>query len=456
MGHRIWRRAGAAACMTTALVGAVACSPGTVAKPKVAVTDKAAVVTDPAKMGRVTLVEWDKQSGEAAQNKAQIELNRLFHQKYPNITIHRVSKSFNDLKTTLKLSLSGGSPPDVVQVNQGPGDLGAIVKAGLLRPLENYARVYHWDQLFQPALLAQNRATATGKWGTGSLYGISNTSELVGVFYNKSLLARVGITPPKTYGQFLADLPKVKAAGILPIEYGSEDKSPAIHLLGPVLTSLGGAAKIDDLVFGKPGATWQTPAVTQALGVLAGWGKKGYIPADANGQTGDQAAASFAKGQGAFMITGTWQVGNLQASMKSNVGFLELRPNATSTPTTIGGLGELFAISAASKHPDAAAAYINFLTTPAAQDIIARSGDLPSAKTASYAPPPNSLQSDVYASLHSILSTGGLVPYLDYSTPDFYNVVTAQVQEVTSGHVAPAQAAKALEAEETNFKTSGQ
>jgi raffinose/stachyose/melibiose transport system substrate-binding protein len=453
MGHQ-FRRVVALTCVAGACTGVAACSPGTSSKPAASTPPTGKVVTDLSKLGKLTITEWDKQAGEPSQNKAQNELNAMFHAKYPNVTIHRVSRSFNDLKTTLKLALSGGSPPDVVQVNQGPGDLGAIAKAGLLRPLDGYAAAYHWTDLFQPTLLEQNRATSAGAWGSGRLYGISNTSELVGVFYDKALLAKARVKAPTTYADFAAALPKIKAAGILPIQYGASDKAPAIHVFGPVLTNLAGATKANGLVFGKAGSSWQDPVVTRALGVLADWGSKGYISADANGQSGDQAAASFAGGKGAFMITGTWQVANLEEKMKSNVGFLELKPNASATPTTIGGLGLLFAVTAKSKHADAAAAYVNFLTSPEAQDVIARSGDLPSAKPASFTPQAKSLQADVYTALHSILSTGGLVPYLDYSTPDFYNVLTAQVQQVTSGRTSPAQAAKALQSEAASFRTS--
>src|SRR3569833_3574758 len=86
---------------------------------------------------KITLTVWD-QNTDAGINKAQGMLIAAFTAKYPNIKIIRASRSFSDLKATLKLALSGNDPPDVVQSNQGYPDMGAFVKAGLLRPVNDY------------------------------------------------------------------------------------------------------------------------------------------------------------------------------------------------------------------------------------------------------------------------------------------------------------------------------
>src|SRR3712207_7082474 len=71
---------------------------------------------DVSKAGDVTLTVWDQEvrGGQAKQIK---QLNQAFQAKYPNVTIKRVAKSFEDLNTTLKLAASGPKAPDVVQAN---------------------------------------------------------------------------------------------------------------------------------------------------------------------------------------------------------------------------------------------------------------------------------------------------------------------------------------------------
>src|SRR5215218_3712513 len=96
---------------------------------------------DVAKAGDVTLTVWD-QEVRGGQNRQMKQLNAAFQQKYPNVKIKRVAKSFDDLNTTLKLAVSGDKAPDVVQANQGRPVMGQLVKGGLLTPLDAYADAY--------------------------------------------------------------------------------------------------------------------------------------------------------------------------------------------------------------------------------------------------------------------------------------------------------------------------
>ncbi len=69
---------------------------------------------DVAKAGEVTLTVWD-QEVRGGQRRQIEQLNAAFEQRYPNVTIKRVAKSFTDLNTTLKLAVSGDEAPDVVR-----------------------------------------------------------------------------------------------------------------------------------------------------------------------------------------------------------------------------------------------------------------------------------------------------------------------------------------------------
>lgn len=449
---RTAQRCAALACAAMTVVVVAGCSPGgTASKPDTTKDSKTAVVTDPSTLGNVTITEWDKNTF-AGPNKAMKQINRQFEEKYPNIKIKRVTRAFEDLKTTLKLALSSDSPPDVVQVNQGYGDLVAFTKAGLVSPVDKYAKAYDWTKRYPDALLAQNRVTPDGTWGSGNLYGVSSTAELIGVYYNKSRLAKAGLQPPSSFPEFEQDLAKIKASGVQPIEFGASTKSPAIHLFGVILASIAGGTAVNDLVFGKDGATWKDPKVVQSLQTLSDWSKQGYIPKSSNGKTEAQAGADFQKGKSVFYISGSWWGGTFAES--PDVAFAALSPSAGAEPVTMGGLGLMWSITSKSRHADAAAAYINYLTGPEAADIIAASGDLPANQGGSFAAPEGSLGADLSGSIERVLKSGALVPYLDYTTPSFYDVITAQLQQVTAGRTSPEDAASALQAEAEKFKAS--
>src|SRR4051794_7948332 len=117
---------------------------------------------DISKLGNVTLKVWDQQV-RGGQNAEVEELNKQFMAKYPNVKIERTKKSFEDLQKTLKLAVSGTDAPDVVQANQGYGQMGAMVKAKLLRPITDYAKVYGWNDRYSQALLDLNSFSPDGK-----------------------------------------------------------------------------------------------------------------------------------------------------------------------------------------------------------------------------------------------------------------------------------------------------
>jgi raffinose/stachyose/melibiose transport system substrate-binding protein len=450
--HQRIALAAVATCLAAALAFLTGCGPGSSSGSTAPSQPKAnAVVTNPAKLGNVTITEWDKNTFEGP-NEAMERINEEFEKKYPNIKIHRVARSFENLKTTLKLALSSGSPPDVVQVNQGYGDVVAFAKANLIRRLDSYAQAYGWTKNYPPELLAQNRVSSEGIWGEGSLYGISSGSELVGVYYNKQLLAKLGIKVPTNFPEFEADLAKAQAAGIQPIEFGAQNKAPDIHLLGVPLTAIAGPKMVNDLVFGRDGASWTDPKVVKAIETIKEWSEKGYIPADANGLPEPQAGANFQKGSSLFFVSGSWWGGTFKET--PTIAFTALAPKAGEPPATMGGLSLMWSITSKSANPEAAAAYINFVNGPEAADIIAEYGDLPANQHGTYESPAGSLQSDLSTSIHSVLTEGSMVPYLDYTTPDFYETLTSQMQQVTAGQTSPEDAAAALQQEAESLHNS--
>jgi hypothetical protein len=150
---------GAIALSFAMALAASACAPGgsTTDNPA-AGTSASPVSKDVPAAGDVTLTVWD-QNTDTGINDAQVELNNQFQQKYPNVKIKRVSRSFADLKTTLKLALTSKNPPDVVQANQGYPDMGSFVSGGLLRPEDDYAKLYGWDTYYPKQLLNWNTFT---------------------------------------------------------------------------------------------------------------------------------------------------------------------------------------------------------------------------------------------------------------------------------------------------------
>ena len=144
------------------------------------------------------------------------------------MTVKRVKRDFGELKTLLKLAISGPNPPDVVEVNQGWPDMGRLVKAGLLLPLDNYAQAYGWNHRVSENVRSVSSWSLDGKqFGTGSLFGYTTMGEIIGVYYNKDVLADLGLAVPTTFDEFEHALGVAKQAGEIPIQFGNNDAFPA-------------------------------------------------------------------------------------------------------------------------------------------------------------------------------------------------------------------------------------
>ncbi len=447
-------RALAAVAICGALTVSACSAPGSGGSTQPKAKSPSSISTDPAKAGKVTLSVWD-QEVRGGQNAEMTKLNQQFQAKYPNVTIKRTSKSFSDLKTTLKLALSGSNPPDVVEANQGYPDMVTFVKAGMLLPLDSYAKAYGWSKRYPPTLLALNKVSSDAShFGEGKLYGLSQMGEYVGVYYNKTKLKQLGLTPPATWSELVADLPKIKAKGELPIQWGNLDKWPAIHTFGVIQAATAGKQDVRNLVFGTGDAKWTSAPTVQAAATLQSWAKKGYFPSGVNGIGYDDANKQFAQGKGVFDITGTWLAADLKGPMGSSLGVMPTPPGSKGVATT-GGESLAFGVTSKSKAPDVAAAYIDFITDARAADVMLKTGNLPAVPgQAASALSSASVEGQLVGGWQKISAADGLVPYLDYSTPTFYDTITAALQNLIGGKSTPQQFTDALQADYSKFHKS--
>jgi raffinose/stachyose/melibiose transport system substrate-binding protein len=391
--------------------------------------------------GPVTLTVWDQESGQVS--KVWDQLNAEFQQKYPNVTIKRVRRSLGDLKTSLKLAISGPNPPDVVEANQGWPDMGQMVKAGLLLPLDNYAKAYGWSTRVSANVNAVSSFTPDGKqFGTGSLFGFTDKGELIGVFYNKTKLEKLGLAVPTTFAEFEQALAIAKQSGEVPIAFGNLDRFGGIHEFAAVQDRIAPVSYLTDFIFGRQGAnlSFDTAQNLQAAGILQDWARKGYFTAGFNGVGYDNTLAKFVKGEGVFMITGNWIVADLGQN-STDFGFILMPPmQAGDPPVTTGGPGFPLAITAATKHPDAAAAYIDWMTNSHSDELLLPTGQIPLAKGADTSSvSPDTLLGQVRTAADATNRANGLVPYEDWATPTMYDTMSAAVQELMGMQITPQQ-----------------
>jgi len=402
--------------------------------------------TDGSSSTVTTLVVWDQFYRDVESNVMDT-LNAEFEQAHPGVKIERVVKTLDDLKVTLKLALTEPNGPDVAQVNQGRSDMGAMVHADLLLPLNDYSVQYGWANIFSTSVTSRNSFTPDGKtFGQGNLYGVSPTAEVVGVYYNKGIFAEHGWQIPQTFEEFEALLAEIKATGITPISFGSLDGWNAIHEFSAIQHLLVTPEYINNLVYGVNNVSFDIPENQRAAEILLNWANSGYFTEGYAGIGYDDSNLLFKAGNGAMTITGSWLAGELVTDTDQQFGFFLLPPFEGKSGMAIGGVGIPFAIRKTTDKADLAAEYLNWMISPRAADLWAKAGMLPAMSLPESAGiETDNLFGDTLKAWETINKNNTVGHYIDWATPTFYDTLVSELQKLLGGMSTPAEFTAAVQ-----------
>jgi raffinose/stachyose/melibiose transport system substrate-binding protein len=381
---------------------------------------------------------WDVWTRDV-ENAMGEELAAEFEAAHPGVDVQRTAYLFDDLMTTLPLALSDEGGPDVAAVNQGKTSMGSLVEAGLILPLNAYADQYDWWSRYAEVLHARNSFSEDGlTYGEGNLYGVSNTAEVVGVYYWKQAFEDLGLTVPTTFEEFEALLQTIKDAGQTPLSFGSLDGWPAIHEYSAIQHPLSTVQAIDDFIFRREGATFVDDANLLAAQKLVGWSDAGYFPEGYEGMDYDnQTLQTFLNQEAVMWITGSWMTSVIvEQAGEEGVGFFVIPPaDPANPPLAIGGVGIPFGISARSANADLAAEYIDFITSPEVAARLLEVGFLPASPVDPAALTEGTLTAETVAGWNLISSANAVGHYIDWAIP--IDDINAALQELLGKQITP-------------------
>lgn len=430
------------ATMTAAILSVAACgAPGASPAASSGSATGQAIVTSAPK-GPVTL-NFYLESGFPLPEKLAAE----FEKQYPNVKIQIREDQFAVLTQNAPRVMAGNDSPDLIRLPT----IVSSAKDGLLANLDGYAHAYGWDQ-YPSGLLNQMRVSSQGIRGSGSLYALGIGYDITGVFYNKALAAKIGMTqPPQTIAQLESVLAEAKAAGIQPIEQFN-DIGGVNFPFQDLINQYEDPGKIADWVFGKPGSTIDTPATVKAGDQIAAWGKAGYFTKDANALSYTDMMSRFEGGQALFMFNGDWESQNLTKSMGDNVGFFLAPPATAGAKPVAMSAPDTYAIPAKSKNIAATAFFLNWVhTNPQARQLIVDvTGASPGgpANLAIPSVPAGSVVAQTLQATKELGANGVAVDFTANATAGIYaNTIKPELQELITGRETGAGIAKAMQAD---------
>lgn len=430
--------------LAVALVAAVAC--GATLTPSTAAPLRQG--------GEQTLTFWDT-NNQGVQAEIVETLATEFEESHPGVTVEHRGWTLDELTDALPRAIQSGEGPDIAQVNNGESLTGPMVRAGELVNLDAYDEQYGWSEKLPAGLIARNRYTEDGAtFGEGSLWGVSATAEIVGFYYNRQVFADNGVEVPTTFAELEAAMDQLKTAGVTPLVFGNLDQWPAIHLFGEIHGTLTSREYLDSLIYRSGDETWDSEQIQEAAAKLQEWEQKGYLLEGYEGLNADDAWPLFAAGEGAMLLQGSWLAGDIANALGENAGFF-LMPPAGDTPVLhVGGVGIPYSIMQTSEQADLAAEFIDFLVSDRAVELMIEQGVLPAAEIPDAAIQPETLSGDLYTAWNTALENDQIGHYMDWATPTFYDTLTAQLQSLLGGQVAPDAFAAALQEDYAQFLES--
>ncbi|WP_392544978.1 ABC transporter substrate-binding protein [Oryzobacter telluris] len=427
-----------------------ACTTPGASSPAPSSSSTGAVSTDVSGLPATTLSVWTSESGSRLDLlKARGE---AFTAAHPNIKVAWTVRDFGAYPAQIKLALTSDDGPDVCIGNLGWSLDGPLIKAGLLRPMDDYAAAYKWTDRYPAVGLRQLKFTADGKkYGEGSIYGTPYAADVIGWFYNKDLLAKTGKQLPTTMAELDDVLAASKAAGQQPIVFGEKDGWPGWHLAYNLIDQYASAKEVSGIVYDDAGASYENPAIARALQTMVEWKKKGYIRADVNSIAQADVSAGFPKGEGLFFPAGSWEAAN----MGPNFGFFLTPPVEKGTPPrATGSFGYSFHVSSRSTKVPASAAFLDFMANEDTAKAFFAGGDIAPIAVKDPQLKSGDVFKDIYTSWTDVLESDGLLPYLEFATPTAGEVLYPQLQEVLEGRTQVADALKAMETDRQTFTAS--
>ncbi|MFV0374558.1 ABC transporter substrate-binding protein [Microbacterium sp.] len=437
----------AAAVGVTAILAVTGCTaPGSDSSATpVAVTDE---ITAPvtaeqvAELGDITLSVWADQ-GE--QDFMEVFVP-TYEDMYPNVTVDIQYKSYNDLVATVINAMNSADAPDVTQGNQGWATDGALVKAGLIRPLDDAAAAYGYEAAAGDAISQLMWSDDGSQFGSGTIFGMSPDNQMVGIFYNKSRLDALGLEVPRTLSDLEAALKTAHDAGDTPLVLGNSDKASAMQTLSILQGALTDPAQTRGWILGEAGSDITVASNVEAVDTLARWVAEGYVSPGYDGTSPDDAAAAFAAGDGVFFIGGNWYAGTI--SDGETFGFssgLDDGGNASS-----GSFGLNWHVGAKSDATMAGLAFVGLINAAETAPMLASVNRVPIHPVS--AGEPGTIFPDLLTASEEQLSGDGALYWYDWATDTMFDTFTSGLQQVLAGRQSSADMLAAVQADWDTFQ----
>jgi raffinose/stachyose/melibiose transport system substrate-binding protein len=291
-----------------------------------------------------------------------------YQEKFPNLEVEYSWYASEDFKNQVRIAVEAGNPPDVFAPNAG-SLFWEYVDKGALLDIKKYVDEKNlWERAGMDFF---NNFTRDDK-----LYGMPSSGLTVwmNLYVNRDILKNSGITEdPKTLDDLVKACKAIKESGYQPIAFGNKDGWPAILLMGDYFLNFGTFDMIEKVNSGE--IKWQdSEPLVKSLESIVALAQSGSFMDGFNMSDHVTAIQTFASGKSAFLYNGSWWSQNLDVTVAEIPFDLDViwLPRASSDGEIKGvqmSSDMPYVISSKSKNPDAAADWLDFISTKEYQKL---------------------------------------------------------------------------------------
>jgi raffinose/stachyose/melibiose transport system substrate-binding protein len=384
------------------------------------------LATTVAHAAEVSFWTW-RQEDKAAYQEMFADFTKL----NPDITVKFESFPDENYPTIVSTALAAGHGGDVIHTH-AYGWLVPFVKAGYFVPLDP-ASVPSIANMPADALIAGSYN------GDGKLYSLPFASQTLGLFINKDVFAKAGLTPPTTWDEFITVSKALKAKGIIPLANGLGTSWFNEMFVAIFTNPFLGPDFVKDLTTGK--TTFKDPRYVAALGKLLEL--RDYMPPGYEGVDYDTAGQLFLTGRAAMLAGGSFDIATYRAANPQiNMDFIAPPAAKAGDPRYVtkfydGG----YAVNAASPNKEAALKLVNYMGTKAFGDKqAALLGNISPIKGVEIKDP---MLSQVAALNQSAMPHINVV-YFRFQKPTGSELLQGDITKMMAGSITPEQLATDL------------
>lgn len=373
------------------------------------------------------------------------ELDSRFMAAHPEVTeiVHDSRGTVADGLARLRNSQLAGDQVDVVVCAANPVNT-SYARLGLIAPVDQ--AVADLGDIFTEGAVANFTVG-------GTVWGVPISAvNLTTFFYNKDIFDAAGLTEPETYEAFLAAVPALEAAGVIPVVHQGKNAWmwPLYYMSSLAQTTDNQqVATVEGVLRGE--GKFTDEASVAALRLAWGWVEGGLLDPQSNELDEDAMKTVFYSGRAAAYFGGSWDVPGVAANASFEWGVFKFPQyeGQPGHPVAFGGAESGLCVSSSSPNPELATAYVSFAAQPAQVELLLE----PLAPLATSHKDVAGADDPIAEDLRTYLPAD---KFLDWVWPrELTETIQREVQSMMGGTITPEQAAENMQAKLDQMVASG-